>query len=424
MRVLRRFCCLLALSAFPVLAGAQLPAIEGSLPPVTLPGTQLPGEIVPDATDNLDRTLRRLTQARVTTIDRLVRENRAGLDRDPAGELVVRAEVVAIDITAKALERALAEKFLVRRTQKLEDLGVEITVLQTPGNWTAKRGLARLRKLDPEGVYDYNHVYLQSGTASEETRPATAAHPAAGSGRVGMIDGGVDDQHEVFRNVHFRHFGCDDQRLPGTHGTGVAAILATHATEIFSADVYCGKPTGGAVDGMAAALAWLARERIAVINVSLVGPRNALLERVVSSLVSRGFLIVAAVGNDGPAAPPLYPASYPGVIGVTAVDARHRVLVEACRGQQVDFSARGSEIQAASQAPAAYTSVRGTSFAAPVIAALMAPDLQSPDAAGRDAVLEKWSRAAVDLGKKGRDDVYGLGELSDAAAVLAEKANK
>ena len=59
-----------------------------------------------------------------------------------------------------------------------------------------------------------------------------------------------------------------------------------------------------------------------MINVSLVGPRNALLERVVASLVSRGHLIVAAVGNDGPAAPPLYPAAYDGVVGVTAVDQR------------------------------------------------------------------------------------------------------
>ena len=67
-------------------------------------------------------------------------------------------------------------------------------------------------------------------------------------------------------------------------------------------------PTGGAVDAVAAAFGWMARERVAVINVSLVGPRNALLERVVKTLVSRGHLIVAAVGNDGPAAPPLYPA--------------------------------------------------------------------------------------------------------------------
>ena len=93
-----------------------------------------------------------------------------------------------------------------------------------------------------------------------------------------------------------------------------------------------------------AAFGWMARERVAVINVSLVGPRNKLMERVVKTLVSRGHLIVAAVGNDGPAAPPLYPASYDGVIGVTAVDEKHRVLIEACRGKQVDFAAQGADI--------------------------------------------------------------------------------
>jgi hypothetical protein len=40
----------------------------------------------------------------------------------------------------------------------------------------------------------------------------------------------------------------------------------------------------------------MAREHVAVINVSLVGPRNALLERVVKTLVGRGYIIVAAVG--------------------------------------------------------------------------------------------------------------------------------
>ena len=48
------------------------------------------------------------------------------------------------------------------------------------------------------------------------------------------------------------------------------------------------------------------------------------LENVVRLVIARGYLIVAAVGNDGPAAPPLYPASYPDVVGVTAVDARER----------------------------------------------------------------------------------------------------
>src|SRR5256885_5630000 len=50
------------------------------------------------------------------------------------------------------------------------------------------------------------------------------------------------------------------------------------------------------------------------------------------NVLARGHLVVAAVGNDGPAAPPLYPAAWPGVVGVTAVDARQQVLGEALRG--------------------------------------------------------------------------------------------
>ena len=45
------------------------------------------------------------------------------------------------------------------------------------------------------------------------------------------------------------------------------------------------------------------------MNISLVGPRNALIERAVSAAQRRGVILVAAVGNDGPAAPPLYPAA-------------------------------------------------------------------------------------------------------------------
>jgi len=152
---------------------------------------------------------------------------------------------------------------------------------------------------------------------------------------------------------------------------------------------------------------------VAVINVSLVGPRNKLMERVVKTLVSRGHLIVAAVGNDGPAAPPLYPASYEGVIGVTAVDEKHLVLIEACRGQQVDFAAKGADVQAAAGAPNIYVPVRGTSFASPIIARMFAMDLEIPDPAQAKAALAKWKGIANDLGKPGRDDIYGDGELED-----------
>jgi hypothetical protein len=420
---------MLALTMLAGAAHAQLPDVD--IPDMPTKAVPLPGGI-PQATDDLangalrgaDRNLRRLTGARMLRIETLSRENRETLERDPAGELAIRAEVVAIDISEAALRRALEREFRLDRIQDLPDLGVKVSILQTPEGWSARRGLKELRALDPAGTYDYNHVYLDSASAAATAAPAapeSSPGPRA-NGRIGLIDGGVDGAHVVFQNVRLHHFGCDGNIVPSIHGTAVAAILATQVSveEIFAADVYCGAPTGGAVDAVAASFGWLARARVGVINVSLVGPRNALLERVVDTLVARGYLIVAAVGNDGPSAPPLYPASYPGVVGVTAVDGKHRVLVEACRGKQVDFAARGADMRVATQAPDVFAPVRGTSFAAPIVAALLVTDMAAPDAAARERAIAKWTLAAQDLGKRGRDDVYGAGELGEIHEALAE----
>jgi subtilisin family serine protease len=403
------FTGLIALSA-----SAQLPQVP--LPPVSVPGVQVPP--LPGADRALGGILRQLSGARALRVERLLTEHRSRLDRDPRGELVIRAEVVAIDMTDAALAGALKARFLVLRTQELADLGVKITVLQTPEGMSATRGLKRLRKLDPGGEYDYNHVYLDSAVAGAEPAARAQGESKAiggGPGRVGLIDGGVDPDHEVFARVRLHHDGCEGQVVPSPHGTAVAHLLVSRngIGEIFAADVYCGQTFGGAVDAVSAAFGWMARERVAVINVSLVGPRNKLMERVVKTLVARGHLIVAAVGNDGPAAPPLFPASYDGVIGVTAVDGKHRVLIEACRGKQVDFAARGSDVEAAAGAPNVYVPVRGTSFAAPIIAMLLAADLETPDPVRAQAALAKWTGIANDLGKPGRDDIYGEGELGD-----------
>jgi subtilisin family serine protease len=352
---------------------------------------------------------------------RLFDDHRAELDRAPGGDLVVRAEVIALDISEAALANAIKAKFSVLRARVFAELGLEITVLQTPEGWSASRGLKRLRKLDPEGIYDYNHIYFDVGEAA----PAPATHSAitsadSGAGhRVGLIDGGVEATHESLRGNTVHQFGCDGNPVPSVHGTAVASLLAGSSkefqgaaprAELFAADVYCGLPTGGAVESVAAALGWMAKERVPVVNVSLVGPRNVLLERAVGVLVARGHLIVAAVGNDGPAAPPLYPAAYKGVIGVTAVDGAHHVLLEACRGKHLALAAPGADLRAADATDSTgYKEVRGTSFAAPLVAGLLARMLDAPDpSAGANAVAALSARA-VDLGPRGRDDIYGVG---------------
>ena len=309
----------LRIFASALLAGAA----HAQIPDVVIPDTEAPPITIPDihtTTGNIapgaERALRRLAGARVLRIEQMSTDHRAELERDPAGELAVRAEVVAVDISAPALQRALENKFLLKRTQELADLGVKISVLQTPGGWTARRGLKRAAQ-----ARSRRHLRLQPRVSRRRIRGGSRAGGSrihrrahAAPARVGLIDGGVDGGHQVFQNVRLQRFGCGGSVVPNAHGTAVAAILATHVSvdEIFTADVYCGAPAGGAIDAVAAALGWLAREKVGVINISLVGPRNALLERVVSTLVARGFLIVAAVGNDGPSAPPLYPGVLSG----------------------------------------------------------------------------------------------------------------
>jgi subtilisin family serine protease len=348
---------------------------------------------------------------------------------------MVRGELLAFSPSPASLELAIAAGYTVVRERDLGDLGARIVVLHAPDD--TARSLTRLEGIDPAGSYDFNHVYLPSGLPSAAAEPApppaarvaTAATAAAPGTRVGLIDDGVDAHHAALEVAKIHQHGCAGAPLPALHGTAVASLLAGHAAhfqgaapgaELYAADVFCGRPTGGAVDDVAEAFGWLMHEQVPVINVSLVGPPNRTLESVVTGAVSRGYLIVAAVGNDGPAAPPLYPAAWPGVVGVTAVDGRHRVLPEAERGPQVKLAAPGADM-AAARTPRGYELVRGTSFAAPIVAGLLAQSLHSPDKASADEALAALERRALPLGASRLDPSYGYGvvgaELAPAPAL-------
>src|SRR4030095_4093740 len=145
------------------------------------------------------------------------------------------------------------------------------------------------------------------------------------------------------------------------------------------------------------ALAWAASKRPSVINISLIGPPNGTMERAIAAVRARGISVVAAVGNDGPAAPPQYPASYPGVIAVTWVDSADRALREAGRSAHLDFAAPGADLVAALPGRG-YTPVRGTSFPLPFVPGRLA-------ATGSTAQLA--AEATPGKGKVGRGIVCG-----------------
>ena len=382
--------------------------------PAPLPS--LPVDLRGTVVEPVDRTTRDLTGLRQRQLRQLLREHRQYLDTDPRGAPVVRGEVVAIDPTPDALQRAHDAGFRVREQRRLDALGLRVVVLQAREGQRSRAALKALRRLDPSGSYEFNHLYLGSGSTVDAAIPAPADAGTAAL-RVGLVDSGVDAGHPALADVQVQRWGCGGGAKPHRHGTAVASLLvgsrvraASARHRLYAADIYCGRPTGGAVTGLAEAFAWLAGEKVAVVNLSIVGPPNQLLERSVQAMLARGHVLVAAVGNDGPAAAPLYPAAYPGVIGVTAVDARDRVLPEAGRGDQVDFAAPGAGLSAAGDG-GGWWEVRGTSFAAPLVARLAAAQAArpNPDAAAR--VQSALAAQARDAGPRGDDPRYGRGLL-------------
>ena len=416
-----------------VIAAAVMPAAaQVSLPGVTLP--RLPPQV--PALDRTLRTAEAIPQAalRQLRVRDLLREHPRLLEADPAGYPIVRGQVGALSPSADALQRAAQAGFTVVSDEMLAGIGLQLVVLRVPDGMSTRRALRRLRALDPDGSYDFNHVYTESGVAAEAAQPAApgpaALQPRGAGPRVGLIDSGVDAAHPALAHVAIQRFGCEGRSLPAPHGTATASLLVGEAggfhgalpdATLYAADIYCGQPTGGNIALLAIALDWMARERIAVVNISLVGPKSALLTSLVRAMVGRGHLLVAAVGNDGPAAPPLYPAAYPGVIGVTGVDANERALPEACRGSHVALAAPGADMIAAGS-NGGWATVRGTSFATPLVAGLLARGFPEPDPALAAAALERLVAVAVDLGPKGEDPTYGKGLVGAALRVAPAAA--
>ena len=217
-----------------------------------------------------------------------------------------------------------------------------------------------------------------------------------------------------------------------THGSTVASILAGQGgfgllpnaslsiAGIFTIDED-GAPIASAT-AFVGGLNWLAERGVTVVNTSLSGPANEFMELAIQAAVQRDIRIVAAVGNDGLHQVPRYPAAYPGVIGVTAVDVAEQPFKQANSGSFVTFAAPGvdlwvpsaNEFRLASQAGTPDGSyVSGTSFAAPFVAAALATNGNDSDA---------LARSALDLGDKGRDPVFGFG-LIQASATCSPAAD-
>lgn len=395
----------------PAWAGAQLALPGGGLrnavPDVL---NSVTGALPLDQLERLSpaRIAENLLAARTDRLSSLVRRNGDSIAFDDRGQPAVRdailvtgAEVASIDALRKAGYDPQAER--------IEGLDLPVIRLTVPQGENLARAIRAVRKIAPQAEVSGDSLYFASGAAPAAAGAALAGRAGSISGALGLIDGGVAAISSLTGAVEQRGF-AKGAPAPSAHGTAVASLLVGNGpikgpapgAPLLVADVYGGDPAGGNALALARALGWMASRGVRIVTVSLVGPPNPLLNGAVRAAQSKGVTIVAAVGNDGPAAPPAYPASWPGVIAVTGVDGRNRALLEAGKSLHLDFAAPGADMLAADMRGKG-AKVRGTSFAAPLVAARL----------HHAGSLSALSAEARDLGKKGPDATYGRGLLCE-----------
>ena len=259
---------------------------------------------------------------------------------------------------------------------------------------------------------------------------------------VGVIDTGFDSQHPAFKDRKINWSTVlegNNVSVQTWHGTGVLALLSGNpqgstpglipqatftATNTFYADG-SGQPATDTTT-LVKALKLMETYKVKVVNLSLAGPQDATLHKQIKAMSESGVLFVAAAGNGGPFALPSYPAAYPEVIAVTAVDRNLVGYRHATRGPHIDLAAPGVDIWTAlpdkREGPQT-----GTSFAVPYVTAAAAAVYPKEELTYRGQPLDPkkavLSRLTTrDLGPVGRDTIYGQG-LLQAPPKCADKSN-
>lgn len=268
-----------------------------------------------------------------------------------------------------------------------------------------------------------NTIYSPQQGRSDTVTAAPSDRACQSQVRIGMVDSAVDQQHQAFTHsdsLISKNFLPGELDQSHQHGTAVASLLVGRGpglnallpkAQLFSAAVFYQQNAyqqGATLVHLLEALNWLASQQVQLINLSLTGPAHPLLQQAVKALDKKNLVLIAAAGNAGPAAAPLYPAAYPQVIAVTAVDQQQHIYRWANQGDYIEFAAPGVAVTVA-KAGAGFGLETGTSLASPVVAAIAACQLASGVTAAQ--LRTQLQQQAVDLGEPGKDSVYGFGLL-------------
>jgi hypothetical protein len=353
--------------------------------------------------------------------ERAALDTRDGIEVDKDGFRYRKNEFVAVDLKPSEIALLQAEGFRVVETVRLSAIDSTVSLIKSPPRRSDQDMLSQIESMSDAASISFNYLFDTSTARVRKTAKTAVRKRTACSCDIGLVDTGVATKAGLFKHVQMNQKAFNGSAVvPKLHGTGVAYLFAgtengkaKKQTRVFVADIFGGdRSHAGSSFALVKALDWMGQMKVSVINVSLAGPKSAAVAKAVEGLTRKGHIVVAAAGNDGPAAPPVFPGAYPGVVAVTAVDSQSKVYRYANRGNYIDLASHGVEVPLIDNSGVAVVAT-GTSFASPTVARKLARAMTKPDVAAAKAAVASIERDARDLGAPGRDNIYGHGLVSD-----------
>ncbi|MFF2351600.1 type VII secretion-associated serine protease mycosin [Kitasatospora sp. NPDC058115] len=263
---------------------------------------------------------------------------------------------------------------------------------------------------------------------------------------VAVIDSGVLKDHQDLTGQVLAGTDLTGQNTDGTvdtsgHGTGMASLIAGHGhgagagimglapeARILPIRVTLDADSLSDHSEIARAIRYAVDHGAKVVNMSIGGPSgvNPDERAAVKYALDKDVVLVASTGNDGDKGGAVeYPAAFPGVVAVGAVDRNGLLWNRSSSGPETTLVAPGADVpRAGAKSTSAHGVANGTSDATAYVSATAAlirakyPDLSAGQVITR---MIKSATPPAD-GSAVPNNRYGYGVLSPAKALEANPA--
>jgi subtilisin family serine protease len=361
------------------------------------------------------------------------------------GQIIVALAAEGEEELLEVREALAAEYHLVEAgTFPLGSVHLRCVVFQVGGEDRLAEVIERLNRDPRVALAQRNQVFR--GLGEESAGPplsygAALIHADAaqrsrtGKGvRIAVIDTGVAADHPGLRGrvVQTRSFVSGGEATFGRdlHGTAVAGVIAAHrdgragllgiapGAEILALKAcwYTADEGAKAVCSswtLAKAVDFAVNAGAQVINLSLGGPPDELLRRLIVKAQEHGAIAVAAGAEGGD--DPGFPASMPGVIAVVASDAQGQAAVPRWTARTFAMAAPGVDILTTVPS-GGYDFLSGSSLAAAHVSGVVALLREGNPAFTSSQMLDLLRRTAHRLPVEG--GMVASAGLVDACAAL------